>query len=595
MRLRYSPRPVIRRPQDMENRRRRIRVLAGWGLFGFLVLLAGLWYRQIIQGEKFEELSERNHIRFVSLKARRGAIYDRQGVVLADNQPLFRVVVIPREVRDVEETVERLSQLFSINKERAIERIKNRSFNPFQPLTIKNEADMRTITIVEERKNDLPGVFIRAEPRRNYPFGKLTAHLLGCLGQIKREDRDMFGYREGELVGRTGLEKSFETYLRGRGGGREILVNFRGEQIKILSERQAVAGHDLVLTIDKELQEVAKKSLEGKRGAIVAINPENGDILALVSSPAFDPNIFTKYLPPEKFRAVSEHPGRPFFNRAVAGLYPPASTLKAVIALAALEKGVIKPRTILIGEEGEKLDIIGALAYSSNPVFYKLGEALGVDNIAYFARRSGLGTLSGINLPYERKGLVPDRRWKRRWSPGEIDNLSIGQGALLVTPLQMANLIAAVANGGKMYRPRLVKEIRCPLEGKTVKSFPVQLKGKLPFSKGNLDVIRRGLWEVVNRKEKERGTGWRARMDTVEVAGKTGTAEVTGRDFRPGEEIPYELRSHAWFVAFAPFENPQIALAVLVEHGGWGGVTAAPLAREILEVFFRKEVTSDER
>ncbi|MCD5400991.1 penicillin-binding protein 2, partial [candidate division NPL-UPA2 bacterium] len=366
-----------------------------------------------------------------------------------------------------------------------------------------------TITMVEENRGDLPGVFIQTEPRRNYPFGKLAAHLLGCLGQMKSEDREVPGYRRGELVGRTGIERSFETYLRGRKGGQEILVNSRGEQVGILSQREAVGGYNLILTIDKELQEVAEKSLQGKRGAIVAIDPRNGDILALASSPAFDPNIFTRHLSPEKFKEISEHPGRPFFNRAVAGLYPPASTFKIVIALAALEKGIIEPGAILASEDGRQIDMIEALARSSNLFFFKLGRTLGVDGISYFARQLGLGVLSGIDLPYERKGLVPDKGWKESWPRGEIDNLSIGQGALQVTPLQMANLIAAVAQGGNIYRPRLVREIVSP-EGKVIKSFPVQLKRKLPLSPANLDVIRRGLGSAVSW-----GTGRRAGMDTV--------------------------------------------------------------------------------
>ncbi len=560
-----------------------MRVIAILGMFGFLILLTSLWFRQIIQGERFKELAERNHVRLIPLKARRGTIYDRQGVVLADNQPLFRVVIIPQELRDVEQTVKKLSQLLAIDKENIVEAIRNNFFSPFRPIVVKNEVDMRTITIIEERRGDLPGVFIQAEPRRNYPFGKLAAHLLGHLGRIKAEDKEVPGYRQGGLVGRTGLERSFEVYLRGRDGGQEILVNSRGEQLGILGERPALAGYNLILTIDKELQKVAEQSLQGKRGAIVAIDPRSGDILALASSPAFDPNIFTKRLSPEKFRELSEYPGRPFFNRAVTGLYPPASTFKTVIALAALEKGIMGPQDTLANEDGRQIDVVEALARSSNLFFFKLGRELGVDGISYFARQLGLGALSGIDLPHERKGLVPDKGWKERWPRGEIDNLSIGQGALQATPLQMANLIAAIAQGGKIYRPRLVQEIISP-EGEVVRYFPVQLKGRLPLSPANLDVIKKGLEGTV-----EWGTGRRARMDTVKVAGKTGTAEVTSRRFRPGEERPYKLRPHAWFLSFAPQENPQIALAVLVEHGGWGGVIATSLTREVMEAFFGRE------
>ena len=585
-------------PEEMEEVRRRVSALVVLGVFPFLVLLGVLWYKQIIQGDKYKDLSQRNYIRLVPLKACRGIIYDRKGRVLADSEPLFQIVIVPQELRNPRETAQKLALLIGIEEEEVLRKVRKYSFNPFKAVVIKDEVDMETVTAIEERKSELAGVFIQVEPRRNYPFDRLASHLLGYLGRTSKEEIGQ--YKGDDLVGRSGIEKEFDAYLRGRSGGREVLVNFRGEQVSILGEKKTRAGNNLILTIDKELQEVAERSLRERRGAVVAIDPANGDILALASSPAFDPNMFTRHLPPVEFETISSHPGRPFVNRAISGVYRPASTFKIVTASAALEKGVVEADTCLecLGtylrrghpfrcweERGHgRINIVDALAYSCDIFFYKIGEVVGVENIAYFSPRFGLGEPTGIELPYEKGGLVPAKGWRRKWHLGEIFNLAIGQvESLKVTPLQMANLVAALANGGKIYRPRIVKEIRSA-EGELIKAIEVRHRGNLPCSSKTLAIVKKGLWEAVN---KQAGTGRRARLASVEVAGKTGTDQVvSSRRFSPGEEIPYELRDHAWFVAFAPYEKPQIALAVLIEHGESGGRVAAPIAGEILESFF---------
>ncbi len=586
------------RPEEMEEVRRRVKVLVSLGILPFLVLLSVLWYRQVIQGDKYKDLSQRNYIRLVPLRACRGTVYDRKGRVLADTEPLFRIVIIPQELRSRRETARKLAQLMGMEEAQILRKLKIHSFNPFKAVVIKDEVDMETVTAIEERKRELAGVFIQVEPRRAYPFPPLAGHLLGYLGRMSKEEIGQ--YRGDELIGRSGIEKAFDAYLRGRSGGREVLVNFRGEQVSILGEKEPRAGNDLILTIDKELQEVAERSLQGRRGAVVAIDPENGDILALVSSPNFDPNIFTRHLSRAEYDALDSDPGDPLVNRAISGLYRPASTFKIVTASAALEKGVVEAATCLEcegtylrrghpfrcwEERGHgRINVVDALAYSCDIFFYKIGEVLGVDNLSYFSRRFGLGELTGIELPYEKRGLVPAKGWRRRWHLGEIFNLAIGQEeSLKVTPLQMANLVAAVANGGTLFRPRLVKEIRSA-EGELIKAIPVRKRGNLPCSSETLAAVNKGLWEAVN---KDGGTGRRARLASVEVAGKTGTDQVVRRKFRPGEEIPYRLRDHAWFVAFAPYEKPKIALTVLIEHGESGGRVAAPIAREILESFFQ--------
>ncbi|MCK4436752.1 penicillin-binding protein 2, partial [bacterium] len=569
-----------------------------FGILPFLVLLSILWYKQIIRGDKYKDLSQRNYIRLVPLRACRGTVYDRKGRVLADTEPLFQLIIIPQELRNVRETAQKLAPLIDMEEAQILRKLKRHSFNPFKAVVIKNEVDMQVVTAIEERKSHLPGVFIQVEPRRSYPFHRLASHLLGYIGRISEEERAE--YQADELIGRSGIEKEFDAYLRGRNGGREVLVNFRGEQVSILGEKKPRAGNNLILTIDKELQEVAERSLRGRRGAVVAIAPENGDILALASSPGFDPNMFTKHLPPAQFEAVSKDPGRPLFNRAISGLYRPASTFKIVTASAALEKEVVEADTTLMCEGTylrrghpflcwekrghSRINVVDALAYSCDIFFYKVGEVLGVENLSNFSRRFGLGEPTGVQLPFEDRGLVPAKGLRRRWHLGEIFNLAIGQEeSLKVTPLQMANLVAAVANGGTLFRPRIIKEIRS-VDGELIKAIAVRELGNLRLSHRTLAIIKKGLWSAVN---KDGGTGHRARLTSVEVAGKTGTDQVVMRKFSPGEEIPYQLRDHAWFVAFAPYEKPQIALTVLIEHGESGGRVAAPIAKEILERFFQ--------
>lgn len=579
----------------------RIRTIRWVMIILFLILAGRLWQMQIIQGEYFAELAERNRIRLVSLRAPRGTIYDRNGAVLAQNAPLFRLIAIPAEIRDESKIAKRISELLGLDEKSVLKKIETGDINPFSPVLIAAGLSLEEVTVIKENQREIPGIFVEAVPRRDYPHGNLAFHIIGYVGEIPParwiELREI-GYPIDHIIGKDGIESFFDASLQGEDGAREILVNVRGEEIKILSERAPIRGNDIVLTIDLRLQEIVERNLRGKRGSIVAIDPLSGDILALASSPAIDPNIFALPLEKGKLTAIKDDPARPFFNRAISGVYPPGSMFKIVMAMAGIEKGVINDETrfhcygtlrrdgvsfYCWREDGHgKVNVTEALAASCNIFFYEVAALLGVENIEHFATRSGLGELTGIVLPGEAKGNIPGRDERERWFLGDIFHLGIGQGEILVTPLQMATLTAAVANKGMLYRPRLVSEIRSP-EGEIVKSFPVELWKQLPISEDTLNLVRYGMWKVVNEIG---GTGRRAALPEVGVAGKTGTAQVVELEFENGEEIPFEFRHHAWFTGFAPFENPEIALTVMIEHGESGGRVAAPIARKIFQEFF---------
>lgn len=578
----------------------RIRIVTWVIIILFLVLAGHLWQKQIIQGEHFAELAEMNRIRLVNLRAPRGTIYDRDGAILAQNAPLFRVVAIPREVTEKERIAKRVSELLRLDEENILEKIKAVNLNPFSPVLLAAGISLEEITVIKEHQRELPGIFVEIVPRRDYPHGNLAFHIIGYVGKIPgarwAELREL-GYPIDHIVGKDGIESFFDALLQGKHGAREVLVNVMGEEIEILSEREPIRGNDIILTIDLRLQEIVERNLEGKRGSIVAIDPLSGDILAMASYPAIDPNIFTVPLDKGEFAAIKGDPARPFFNRAISGTYPPGSTFKIIMAMAGLEKGMIDGEThfhchgvlrragtsfYCWSEDGHrKVNITEALAVSCNIFFYEVAALLGVKNIEHFATHFGLGELTGINLPREARGNIPAQDERERWFLGDILHLGIGQGEILVTPLQMTAFMAAVANGGALYRPRLVSEIRSP-QGKIIEVFPAEPWKELLVSENTLNLVRYGMWKVVNETW---GTGRKAALPEVEVAGKTGTAQVIGLEFGDRQGVPFEFRHHAWFFGFAPFENPEIALTVMIEHGESGGRVAAPIAQKIFEEF----------
>lgn len=575
-----------------------------------VVLAARLWYLQIVQGSVFEALSMGNRVRVIPVPAPRGRILDRDNVALASNRLAFCVSVVPQDMRDKNETITWLSDVLGMTPE-AIEQKLSAPRRPFEPIRIKADVDPSIVTIIGERRTELPGVIIEELPVRNYIFGDLASHVLGYTREIDAEELKAYkdeGYRLGDLIGKVGIEKALEQHLRGTDGGEQVEVNSLSQPIRVLGSVAPVSGHDIVLTIDSKIQTAAEDAFEAQldilsksektrkaqAGVVIAMDPRTGEILAMVSKPSYDPNMFVGELSSKDLRYLSSSPS-PQPNRAVSHTYPPGSTFKVITALAALEQGKVSLRdsffctgkdsasgkscwTIERGRGHGKLDIVGGISESCNIVFYELGRRVGIDDLAEAARVFGLGCSTGmIMFPRDQAGLVPDREWKRRnfkgydqrWYPLETLDVAIGQGALLVTPLQLASVYAAIAQKGVLHQPMIVKRI-LTLDGKTVREYQPTVMNRLSISDKSWDILQQGLEKVTSQ-----GTARAAFSDfPVQVAGKTGTAE--------NPQGP----SHAWFACYAPCEAPEIVVLVMIEHGSSGAAYAAPVARKVLEEYF---------
>ena len=548
------------------------RILSGF----LLLLLAGLFYLQILEGKLYRSQSRENIIRFVPIQAPRGDISDRNGVLLADHRLTFDVAIIPQETENLTRLLERLSGLVGVEREKLLRAYSKNFSTPFMPVKVIEDLDKEKAIILEERR-DLPGMVVLITPRRHYAYGPETVHLLGVVGEISSDELDRlhpYGYRIKDLLGRGGIEESFDNYLRGGDGNIQLKVNNKGYKVATLGYRAAEKGKDLTLTIDIRLQDFIYSLFKDKRGVVCVMNPANGEILALVSSPSFDPN--------GDFSESFVEEGKPFLNRATQGLYPPGSTFKVAVGSMALEEKVIYGGTsfpctgsLRLGKDtfkcwkegghGEQ-HVIEALRHSCNVFFYHVGLLSGADRIAEYARFFGFGEKSGIELPHEASGLVPTPLWKRLakregWYDGDTVNFAIGQGYFSVTPLQVLRMASVIATDGKLVAPHVIKQIGTV----EVKS---SVKRSLPLSEKTLSVVREGMIEVVNAPD---GTGRYAGVPGLEIAGKTGTAQVPGKN------------SHAWFVGFSPIRNPHVSLVVLVEHGGMGGLAASQIASSVFE------------
>jgi penicillin-binding protein 2 len=598
---------------DLEAQRRRFQALVAVVVAVFVVLTLRLWYLQLIRGEYYRELSENNRIRVENIPPPRGTIFDRHGRVLVDIRPSFNLAIIPDDIQDMDQTLTQLSRVLGYDKRVLEERVEMAASEPpFRPITLVRDMTRDQLGAVESYRFYVPGVAVQIEPRRSYEWPGFAAHLIGYVGEIDerqlRDDRYV-GYRQGDYMGKYGVEQQWERMLNGQRGGRQVEVDSAGRQLRVLREVPALPGQNLVLTLDANLQRRAEEALSGKAGAIVALDPNNGDILAMVSSPAFDQNRFIRGLSTKEWQDLIDDPTHPLTNKAIQGAYPPGSTFKPVVDAAALEEGVAEPGTVL-GCAGQlpfgnrayrcwekrghgRLDLYQALVRSCDVYHYQLGLKLGVDAMAEYARRLGYGSRTLIRLSNEARGLVPSSQWKLQrfgipWQKGENLSIAIGQGFLLVTPLQQAVAYATIANGGKVVQPRIVQRVESP-EGAVLEEVSPQVVGEAKLKPTTVEFLRRALTGVV---QDPGGTGRAARLPGILVGGKTGTAQVVRMaDDEPRnralDKIPYEERDHAWFVCFAPVEAPQIVVAVLVEHGGHGGSASAPLARQVLEEFFQ--------
>lgn len=572
----------------------------------FIALLSRLVWLQALHGEEFKQKAENNRIRLLPITAPRGTFYDRNGYPLVNNRPGFSISLVPIKGPIPSEVIVRLAEILGMNPE-DIQKKMSQQGNPLLPTRIKSDVGPEIITKIEERREDLPGVVIEVQAVRSYIYNELGAHTFGYVGEISDSQLakgKVNGYKSGDMLGKTGLEQVWDKELRGVDGGAQVEVNVSGKPVQMLGKKQPIAGNDLILTINAKIQRAAEKAMderlkylqdklgnpEAKSAAAVVMNPQTGEILAIVSRPTFDPNKFNGGISSKDWKEINDNPNNPMQNRTIGAEYPPGSAFKIITGTAALETGKVTPEEKIFDAGRHRLapakgnahnaalgwiDFRVALAKSDNVYFYELGNRLGIDTLEQWARKFGLGALTGINLPGEDDGLVANQRYKKKvydedWVISETFDAAIGQGFNLATPMQMAVVTSIVANGGHRYRPYLVSKMVSP-SGQVLQTFEPEELSTIPMSPSTLNAIRTGLRDVVTPS----GTaGYIFEGFPVPIAGKTSTAENPHGD------------DHGWFVAYGPYDNPTIAIAVIVEQGGYGSDSAAPIARKIMEAAF---------
>ncbi len=597
------PKPKIPLP-GMEKK---LVILVGVIAASFLLLVLYFWRLQILQYDNYQRLADNNRIRLVEMLATRGIITDRNGIILADSTPNYSLAVVPEDMDDDwEAELRALARHLSRDPDEAVSRMTESVQNePYRAVRIFENLDDTEVALIESESDRFPGANLRVIPRRYYPFGQVAAHTLGYVGEVSPEQLASGLYREanmGDIVGKFGLEKIYDNFLRGKDGGRQVEVNAQGKEINVLGITEPVPGLNLVLNIDIRMQEILEEALVGKQGAAVVMDVKTGGILAMVSKPSFDPNEFSLRITRQRWNEILKDPSHPLQNRAVQGVYPPGSTFKVVTAAAALMENAIDPdeelfcpgfyrygrrnyRDWKLGGHG-KVNLFKGIVESCDVYFYQAGERTGIDALSNWAFDLGLGKTTGIDLPGELEGLIPTQEWKRStkhepWFPGETLSASIGQGFVLVTPLQMVSLYSTVANRGLLLEPHVLSRIE-NVTGAIVEERNPEIKRRSGVSQ---DVWSRIVEALVGVVENDKGTGRGARLRDFAVAGKTGTAQVVRLEEWRGKkekEIPWELRDHAWFAAFAPYDDPEVAVAVIVEHGGHGSSAALPIVAQFL-------------
>ena len=571
----------------------------------FLVIVGQLWYLQVLEGGHFLDASDKNRIRIRPVAAPRGILFDKNGVPLVDNRPAFTLSLIPRELpredQNRDAVLGRVASLLQIPYQELAESVTRVPSDSFLPVRVRRGLTLEDMAKIEEWKLELPGVIVEVEPQRTYPNSRFAAHLLGYVREASDEQLKGGRYRRGDMVGQSGLERLLDEFLRGRDGGERIEVDALGRPVRVVQHTDPHPGSQVITTIDRRVQEAAEQAMEGKAGAIVVMDPRSGDIRALVSTPAFEIDRFTATIDRAAWLRVVQDPDHPLLNRAIQSQYAPGSIFKIVVTAAGLQEATIAPmdRVYCNGEfhlgawtfkdwkEGGhgSVDLQKALAQSCNIFYYQAGLKIGGAAITKYARAFGFGAATGVELGGEKLGLIPQPKGRRKsWQGGDIVNMSIGQGQVLVTPLQVARFMAAVANGGVLWKPRLVERIERPDRG-VLYSDPGQVAGHVELSPAVWAFLRQALWAVVND-----GTGIAAKIPGIDIAGKTGTAQMVSHSkAEKGQD-------HAWFAAFAPVRDPEVVVVVLVERGGKGGQVAAPIARRILNaIFFEKVAVAEIR
>jgi len=575
-------------------------------IIAFLILGISLWRLQVAKVSQFENRQQIQSLRRVRLPGIRGKIYDRNGLCLADNRPVYSIALFLEDMRragpwsrTIDRAMEIIGQVSTVTGLRPmVDRDsiwKHIRLRLPLPLTLWSDISMLPMSRLAELGHDIPGVDIYTQATRIYPYGPYTSHLLGYVGRADSDamnEEETYFYYLPEMTGRAGLEKLFDPFLRGAAGGMVVQIDVSGYRHGELAHRAPKSGGDLRLTLDMEVQLLAHKALGTHRGAVVVLDPNNGDVLAMLSAPGFDANRFVPYISTADWQTLSEAKDKPLLNRAVAGVYPPGSIFKPLVGLAAATVNPaalhtvydspavfqIGNRTVHTAGHGQ-VDMREALKYSANVYFFKTALACGPDAIIQQSLASGLGQKTGVEVDFESGGTVPDEKWQKEnrtgWSDGDTCNLAIGQGFVAVTPVQMAMVTATIANGGYHYRPRLVQAYREPGATEYVLN-PSQRVGKMNWSDSALSVVRNGMHDVIMGKD---GTGHRAAVEGLDFAGKTGTAEYG---------VKGEGNKHTWMIAFAPFNNPQYAVAILIEDGDSGGLTVGPCMKVLMEGLYEK-------
>ena len=564
----------------------------------FVLLGTGFWQLQVNKSDYYSNLAERNRIRTLPLMAPRGLILDRDGRPMVDHYPSTSVILVREHIQEIQTSLPTIAEGLGLEPawlQQHLEKYKDAPL--YQPIILKPEASMADIAFVEAHRTDHPELELILMYRRRYPPDGLGAHVFGYVGEASKDEIEAGGYALGAIIGKLGLEQLYDRILRGEDGERRVIVDSRGKEVSKLDDKRPVHGHAIRLTLDSDIQLAAEQAMAGRQGAVVALDPRTGDILAFLSHPNFDPNLFAIRVQPDEWRELTDDPSKPLLNRVTQAQLSPGSTFKIITATAALEEHLFDRHTFTVycpgyanhygrtfrcwkpGGHGT-VNLHRALVESCDVFFYQVGRRLGIERIARYSKQFGLGSSTEIDFPGEKNGLVPSPEWKQRtqkqpWYDGETISVAIGQGPLLVTPLQLAYAAGGIASGGVFARPRLLLDPEAPPALKRV-----------PLQPETVAFLTDALWGVVN----ENGTGTAARLENIDVAGKTGTAQLVGYDTlkRLGRGTTGRLVDNAWFIGLAPRRDPEIVVAVLLEHGEHGA-SAAPIAREVIRAYYAKK------
>ncbi len=592
--------------------KKRLLWAAGLVILFLVIIILRLWFLQISNGEEYEKRAYGNRVRIRQLNPPRGHILDRNNREMVTNRPSFNVALIQEDSEDLGNVLKRIAPVLDMDVAELWEKIRQASDTPrYLPVLLKEDIDWQTLAYLENHNHEFSGIRTEVQPVRVYHYEDLAANIIGYLGSISKQEletADKAIYRGGDIIGKKGLEKLREADLRGEKGHSYSEVDAKGFEQQLLKTVEPLPGRQIRLTLDVDLQQIAESYMTAgeKSGAVVAMEVKTGRLLVAVSAPTIHINDFVGGISTEKWQALLDNPKHPLINKVVQASYPPGSTYKMVTALAGLAKGVIDNDTVFycpghytFGNRRYRcwkhsghgpVNLLKAIGESCDVYFYQVGQKVGVDGLAEYAEKLGLGKKTGIEMEYEKSGLAPTKKWKEKyrnakWQDGETLSVAIGQGFNLVTPLQMCSMTATLANGGKLYRPQLVEQV-IDSEGRIIEAFSPELVSEITGLDQYFNSIKRGMEEVIQGK---RGTARSVAIEGLRIAGKTGTAQVVKVAQYRGlkeEDIPYKYRDHGWFTCYAPAEDPEIAVTVLVEHGLHGGSGAGPIAKAVLNQYF---------